>query len=238
MLAVGWRKVWKRLCKQHGRWHLKPWCPMGDPGILQTPWVPRAAFTRLCRAGIGPWRSCCLSRREVQVMGSGKHKEGGRSALAGVWGWCLGRERAAPCKGIWGEDGLWWDWVNPACFAVFSRITVLQAGVCPCPEGQAVDGQRGLSPGQLRDERVAASAASALQLSCSSTMSHFSQEEGATQRCCKTSFCHSAGSRRVTCAHQYPTGRASVADLCWADAFAAPQGAAGSGPAAGPRELN
>lgn len=127
MLAVGWWKVWKRVCKQHGRWHLKPWCPTGDPVILQTPWVPRAA----------------------------------------------------PCKGIWGEDGLCWDWVNPACFAVFSRLTLLQAGVCPCPEGQAVDGQRGLSPGQLRDERVAASAASALQLSCSSAVSHFSQE-GAT----------------------------------------------------------
>lgn len=142
---MGWWKVWKRLCKQHGRWHLKPWCPTGDPGIPQTPWVPRAAFTWLCKAEIGPWRSCCLSQREVQVMGSGKHKEGGRSALAGIWGWCLGRERAAPCKGIWGEDGLCWDWVNPACFTVFSRITLLQAGVCPrlwigrgvCPLGSS-----------------------------------------------------------------------------------------------------
>lgn len=43
--------------------------------------------------------------------------------------------------------------------------------------------------------------------------------EGATLRCCKKSpFCRSAGNNRVTCAHQYPTGKASVVDLCWAPA--------------------
>ena len=42
--------------------------------------------------------------------------------------------------------------------------------------------------------------------------------EGAMPRCCKISFCRSAGSNRVTCAHQYPTGKASVVDLCWAPA--------------------
>lgn len=117
----------------------------------------------------------------------------------------------------------------------FSRIMLPHAGASHRPEiqagGWAPGGQRGLSPWPPLEPlamgmstllpvlREIVGAASALQLALSFLCCvPLLAGEGATPRCCKISFCHSAGSNHVTCAHQYPTGKASVADLYWAPA--------------------
>lgn len=149
------------------------------PGILQTPWVPRAAFTLPLQGRDLPMAWLLLVPARGGRNGQQKTQRRGQKCR-GLWG-CpgtgrSGRERAAPREGLWGEDGLRWDWVNPACFAeCFPE--------CSCPwavassesqaAGRAPGGQRARplsTTGALAhgDEHVAAGARGGCQCCVSS----------------------------------------------------------------------
>lgn len=66
------------------------------PGILQTPWVPHAAFTPALQHRDVPVVWLLLVPQEVDLAGKRKHKGGGRSS---------GGSGAALGLGIWGGRG-------------------------------------------------------------------------------------------------------------------------------------